>query len=133
MTGLAQAEVMAFAPVGDVARACGFYERVLGATTQGADDYGAMLTLHGTRLRLARVEGEERPPYTVLGFMVPAMAEAVRAIAAEGVTFSRFDGLVQDELGVWVAPSGDLVAWFGDSEGNTLSLTQEGLSASISE
>jgi predicted enzyme related to lactoylglutathione lyase len=131
MTGLAQAEVMAFVPLSDVARACAFYERVLGATDQEADDYGAKLTLHGTRLRLARVDGDERPPDTVLGFMVPAMADAVRAIAARGVTFTRFDGMVQDELGVWVAPSGDLVAWFGDSEGNTLSLTQEGLSASI--
>jgi hypothetical protein len=29
----------------------------------------------------------------------------------------------QDGDGVWTAPGGDTVAWFGDHDGNVLSLT----------
>ena len=38
--------------------------------------------------------------------------------------FARFDGMQQDELGVWNAPGGTHVAWFKDPDGNVLSLTQ---------
>jgi len=41
-----------------------------------------------------------------------------------GVHFERFEGVAQDESGVWTAPSGAKVAWFKDPDGNILSLTQ---------
>lgn len=34
------------------------------------------------------------------------------------------DGMGQDAHGVWTTPNGDRVAWFGDPDGNVLSLTQ---------
>jgi catechol 2,3-dioxygenase-like lactoylglutathione lyase family enzyme len=123
---LEPAEVMAFVPVREVARAASFYADVLGCAVGNVDDFGAMLTFGPTRLRLARVDDTEPPPYTALGFVVPAIAEAVRTLRAAGVEFRHYEGMGQDELGIWVAPSGDQVAWFADSEGNTLSLTQEG-------
>jgi catechol 2,3-dioxygenase-like lactoylglutathione lyase family enzyme len=121
---LEQAELMAFVPVRDVARARAFYEGVLGCAVLAADDYGCQLGWQGRPMRLAVVEGE-LPAFTVLGWMVPSMEEAVRSLAgAAGVEFTRYEGMGQDDLGVWTAPSGDRVAWFADSEGNTLSLTQ---------
>ena len=42
---------------------------------------------------------------------------------AKGVRFTRYDGMGQDEAGIWTTPSGDRVAWFTDPDGNTLSLT----------
>jgi len=45
-------------------------------------------------------------------------------LGAKGVKFEIFDGMGQDELGVWSAPSGAKVAWFKDPDGNILSLTQ---------
>jgi catechol 2,3-dioxygenase-like lactoylglutathione lyase family enzyme len=42
------------------------------------------------------------------------------------VTFTRYEGMGQDDDGVWTAPSGDRLAWFTDPDGNTLSLTQFG-------
>jgi hypothetical protein len=39
------------------------------------------------------------------------------------VEFARYDGMTQDDLGIWTTPGGDLVAWFKDPDGNTLSLT----------
>jgi hypothetical protein len=84
-----------------------------------------MLNSNGTTLRLARVEGYERPPFTVVGWGVPAIEETVRAMVAAGVVMHRYDGMAQDELGIWTAPTGDRVAWFPDTEGNTLSVTEE--------
>jgi hypothetical protein len=60
----------------------------------------------------------------VLGWEVGDIVQTVDALVAAGVTMQRYDGMAQDERGIWTAPSGDLVAWFGDSEGNNLPLTQ---------
>jgi len=45
-------------------------------------------------------------------------------LAASGVSFNRYEGMDQGANGVWSSPNGDLVAWFVDPDGNTLSLTQ---------
>ena len=43
----------------------------------------------------------------------------------KGIAFNRYDGLAQDEFGIWTAPGGAAkVAWFSDPDGNVLSLTQ---------
>jgi catechol 2,3-dioxygenase-like lactoylglutathione lyase family enzyme len=123
---LASAELVGFVPVSDMARARAFYEGVLGCVLVDGDDYGCELTSNGRPVRLARVETEARPPYTVLGWAVPDLAGAVRALTGSGVTFTRYEGMGQDDLGIWTAPSGDRVAWFSDSEGNALSLSQAG-------
>ena len=60
----------------------------------------------------------------MLGWTVGDIAGTVRELAGRGVDFERFDGVEQDELGIWSAPGGSFVAWFKDPDGNTLSLTQ---------
>jgi hypothetical protein len=40
------------------------------------------------------------------------------------VRVERFDGMPQDDSGVWTSPNGAQVAWFKDPDGNLLSLTQ---------
>ncbi len=69
------------------------------------------------------VDHLEPPGYTVLGWLVDDIAASARELAALGVELTRYDGMGQDELGVWTAPGGDQVAWFRDPDGNTLSLT----------
>jgi predicted enzyme related to lactoylglutathione lyase len=122
---LGRADLVAFIPVTDLGRARAFYEEVLGLSVQSGDDYGCVLRANGTLLRLAQVGEYERPAHTVLGWEVPDVRETVTGLTDRGVAVHRYDGMGQDDLGVWAAPSGDLVAWFPDSEGNTLSLTQE--------
>jgi len=51
-------------------------------------------------------------------------ASARAELVARGVVFERFEGLDQDDSGVWVAPSGARIAWFKDPDGNLLSLTE---------
>ena len=79
------ADLMAFVPVIDVARARAFYEGNLGLTVRSGDDYGCMLESRGTILRFARVEEFERPPHTILGWSVRTIAEAVVSLSGSGV------------------------------------------------
>jgi hypothetical protein len=62
-------------------------------------------------------------PFTVAGWQVPDIDATVSALAGRGVEFNRYDGMAQDDLGIWTAPGGDRIAWFKDPDGNTLSLT----------
>jgi len=75
-------------------------------------------------LRVAIVNTLQPAGYTVLGWIVPDIAKAVRALVKRGVEFRRYEGMQQDDLGIWSSPSGARVAWFTDPEGNTLSLTE---------
>jgi hypothetical protein len=62
--------------------------------------------------------------HTVLGWEVRDISAEAKGLTKRGVRFERFDGLAQDEQGIWTSPSGAKVAWFKDPDGNTLSLTQ---------
>jgi hypothetical protein len=55
---------------------------------------------------------------------VDDIGASVAALTERGVSFLRFDGMDQDELGVWTTPSQAKVAWFNDPDGNVLSLTE---------
>jgi predicted enzyme related to lactoylglutathione lyase len=81
---------------------------------------------NGTMLRVTAVPEVAQAGYTVLGWRVRDIAASVRDLAASGVTFLRYDGMSQDQDGIWTAPSGARVAWFADPDGNTVSLTQGG-------
>jgi hypothetical protein len=45
-------------------------------------------------------------------------------LSAPGVQFTRYQGMGQDDRGVWTAAGGAKIAWFLDPDGNNLSLTQ---------
>ena len=123
---LATSDLIAFAPTTDLARARSFYETVLGLPVVSENAYACVLDAHGTMLRLTAVPEVAHPGYTVLGWLVTDIAETVARLADLGVRFARYDGMEQDAQGVWTTPSGDRVAWFGDPDGNVLSLTQLG-------
>jgi len=117
------ARLVAFAASTDLARSRAFYEGVLGLAVVSADPYACEFDCAGTTLRVNQVEQVAAAVYTVLGWEVPDIAAAVTDLAERGVTFSRFAGMDQDDLGVWTAPGGAQVAWFADPDGNTLSLS----------
>ena len=61
---------------------------------------------------------------TVLGWQVPEIAATVESLGQAGVRFERYEGMNQDELGIWTVPGGSThVAWFKDPDGNVLSIT----------
>ena len=122
--GLAGADLMAFAATTDLAAARAFYERALGLPMTGQSPIACTFDAGGTTLRVVLVEKPTIAPYTVLGWTVGDIGGTVRELTGRGVDFERFEGVEQDELGIWDAPGGSRVAWFKDPDGNTLSLTQ---------
>ena len=117
-------DVIAFAASADLRQARAFYEQVLGLRLIEQNDFACVFDGNGTMLRVTAVAEVARPGYTVLGWRVADIAATVRGLTERGVLFLRYDGMGQDEDGVWTTPGGDKVAWFADPDGNTLSLTQ---------
>jgi predicted enzyme related to lactoylglutathione lyase len=58
------------------------------------------------------------------GFAVDDIDAAVDALVQRGVSFERYEGMEQDEMGVMRA-GGPYIAWFTDPAGNVLSILQE--------
>ena len=63
---------------------------------------------------------------SVLGWNVRDIVATVQSMRARGVVFTVYEGLGQDELGIWTAPDGQAkVAWFADpDDGNVLSVSR---------
>jgi catechol 2,3-dioxygenase-like lactoylglutathione lyase family enzyme len=101
-----------------------FYEGKLGLKFLTDDGFALVFDIAGIMLRIARVKDFTPFPFTVLGWEVKAIESSVSELSAKGVSFERFPGLPQDELGIWSAPGGAKVAWFKDPDGNILSLSQ---------
>ena len=120
---LAGAPLMAFVPVRDLAAARSFYGETLGLRVTDENPFAVVLDAGGTQLRLTEVGDLQPQAFTIAGWQVPDIGAAVDALVGRGVTFTRYDGMEQDERGIWTTPGGDRVAWFKDPDGNTLSLT----------
>jgi catechol 2,3-dioxygenase-like lactoylglutathione lyase family enzyme len=120
-----QGDPVAFVYVADRGRAVAWYRDVLGCELRGSDDFGDFFRLGGALLRMTALPEWSPTPHPVLGWNVPDIAGVVKTLRAQGVRFSIYAGMGQDELGIWTAPDGNAkVAWFTDSEGNVLSLSQ---------
>jgi catechol 2,3-dioxygenase-like lactoylglutathione lyase family enzyme len=120
---LANDRHVCFIPAADLDRAQAFYERI-GLDFLHDDGFARVFRLGETTLRLSPVESLAPQPFTVLGWVVADIADAIGRLRHLGVEPERFGFVPQDDSGVWVTPSGARVAWFKDSEGNLLSLTQ---------
>ncbi len=117
------APLIAFIPVSDLARARTFYESTLGLSVREESPYALVLDAMGTMLRLTPVSELRVQPYTIAGWQVPDVGTVIDYLSALGVAFIRYEGMDQDDRGIWTTPGGDQVAWFRDPDGNTLSLT----------
>ena len=117
-------KLMAFVGVRDAARAKAFYKDTLGLTLIAEDGFALAFEVRGVRLRVTLVKEVQPHPYTALGWDVPDIIESARALEAAGVKLNRYEGLGQDELGIWTAPGGAKIAWFQDPDANILSIAQ---------
>jgi catechol 2,3-dioxygenase-like lactoylglutathione lyase family enzyme len=122
---LANADLVAFVATRDLDAAGAFYGTTLRLPLLDANGYARVYDAHGTQLRVTLVQSRADAPYTVLGWRVEDIVGAIAELQADGVRFTRYDGIDQDDNGVWVTPDGTRVAWFSDPDGNTLSLQQE--------
>ena len=108
----------------DRTRAAPFYRDTLGLVMTGEDDFAAVFDVGGIALRVSTVADFTAHEHTILGFKVPDVAIAVRALREKGVTFNIYKAFNQDELGILTVPRTAVrVAWFKDPDGNVLSVT----------
>jgi catechol 2,3-dioxygenase-like lactoylglutathione lyase family enzyme len=121
---LAGVDLVAFVSTADAARAERFYGQILELPLVSRTPFALVFDAHGTTLRVAIVDRVLPAPYTVLGWVVVDIVRAVERLSSRGVEFLGYDGLTQDERGIWISPGGARIAWFRDPDGNVLSLTQ---------
>jgi catechol 2,3-dioxygenase-like lactoylglutathione lyase family enzyme len=122
---LGSSDVVAFVGTADAVHAKHFYGDVLGLPLESETEFAVVFKTPSARLRVTLVERVQPAPYTVLGWGVEDIAETIGVLGERGVKFARFDGVEQDELGIWKSPGGAQVAWFKDPDGNLLSITQD--------
>ncbi|WP_433204832.1 VOC family protein [Dactylosporangium sp. CS-047395] len=121
---LADAAAIAFVPSTDLDRSRAFYGSVLGLPLVEQTPFACVFRAGPTMLRVTKVEQLSAQPFTVLGWSVPDLRATLAGLVAAGVTVTRYEGMPQDDQGVWATPGGDLICWFPDPDGNNLSLTQ---------
>ncbi len=119
---LGSEQLVAFVPITVAERAKAFYVDTLGLTLVEDTPFALVLRAGQVTVRATLVEELVPQPFTVLGWEVDDVMGTARRLAGAGVEFQRYDGMEQDDLGIWTAPGGTLVAWFRDPDGNTLSL-----------
>lgn len=124
---LSSCRLIGFVGVRNSAAAKAFYAGKLGLPLVSEDGFALVFDAAGTMLRVTTVQEVVPAPYTVLGWEVPDIQAAAKALSASGIEFLRFPGMDQSDLGVWTAPGGGAhVAWFKDPDGNLLSISQHG-------
>jgi catechol 2,3-dioxygenase-like lactoylglutathione lyase family enzyme len=114
-----------FVNVTDRERALEFYCGTLGLSIRGTDAFGDFIDLGGGLLRMTAMPDHKPSPHPVLGWNVDDMKATAAALRARGIAFTVYEGMGQDDLGIWTSPDGATkVAWFADPDGNVLSLSQ---------
>ena len=121
---LGDCDLVAFVSTADPGRAAAFYGDVLGLELVSESPFALVYNAHGTMLRVTTVERHKPASQTVLGWAVTDIDAAVVALSAAGVALIQYEGMDQDDTGIWRSPSGARIGWFTDPDGNVLSVTQ---------
>jgi len=121
---LNKSDLIAFAATSNAAKSHRFYEQTLGLKFVSSDRFALVFNVNGTMLRIQKVDQVNPHGYTVLGWKVTDIKKEVTTLAQRGVKFARYEGMHQDENGIWTAPGKAKIAWFTDPDGNILSLTE---------
>ena len=121
---LERSALIGFVGVSDLDTARQFYGETLGLPIIEESPFALVASANGTMLRLTAVEQPVTAPYTILGWRVADITSMIDQLTARGVHFTQYEGMGQDERGVWTAPGGAKIAWFLDPDGNNLSLTE---------
>ena len=117
-------KLKAFIPTIEPDKARNFYMNVLGLKLVSEDHYGMEFYTNGALLRVTTVNKLTPQPFTVLGWDVEDLPTMIATLVKSGINFEKYNYIEQDNYGIWTAPGGVKVAWFKDTDGNLLSLTE---------
>lgn len=122
---LKTAKPTVFLATSDAESARNFYEGKLGLSLTSDDAFALVYQLTGTELRLSKVPNHTPLPFTVLDWQVPDIMAAHGTLSERGVEFAIFEGMGQDDNGIWASPDGGArILWFKDPDGNVLSVSE---------
>ena len=122
---LKTAKTTIFLATSDAELARNFYEETLGLTLASDDAFALVYQLAGSELRLSKVPSFTPLPFTVLDWQIPDIEAAHKELSERGVEITIFDGMGQDEKGIWASPDGGArILWFKDPDGNVLSVSE---------
>ncbi len=121
---LQNSEVVAFVATAQPEKARAFYCDVLGLCFEEDTPFALVVRAPNATVRIQKVSSFNPLPFTVMGWKVADLRATALWLRERGVPLECFAGLSQDELGIWISPSGAKIGWFKDPDGNVLSLTQ---------
>jgi len=102
-----------------------FYEDILGLHFIEDSEYALVFKLKDAELRISKVPAFTPFAFTVLDWQVDDFRAVYDNLKTKGVRFEIFEGMGQDEDGVWTVPGdGTQIAWFKDPDGNVLSISK---------
>jgi catechol 2,3-dioxygenase-like lactoylglutathione lyase family enzyme len=125
---LADAPISASIPAHDIDRAKRWYEEKLGLTpTMDLGAGGLLYTTGNTNFVMYQTPSAGTGKHTLAAWVVPDIDKEMADLRARGVEFEDYamgDQGPTTEKGVARDASGGAAAWFTDSEGNILAVTQ---------
>ena len=125
---LSDAPLIASLPAHDIERAKRWYSEKLGLTPiMDLGDAGQLYRTGGISWIIYQTPSAGTGKHTLGGWVVSDVEASMRELRASGVTFEDYamgDAGPTTENGIARDPAGGAVAWFTDSEGNVLALTQ---------
>ena len=123
VTNLREAKLIATIPVRDLERARAFYQDILGFEHIATSDAGVLCRAGDGQVLLYSSTGVA-PEHTLAGFEVEALEPIIASLKALDVHFEDYvlPGLRTVDHIAWIGP--ERAAWFRDSEGNILSVSE---------
>ena len=111
-------------PQRDIARAKAFYVEKVGLTVEFENDGGVLLNAGGGTQLFIYPFGKPTAQNTVAGFQVSDIEAVVNKLRSKGVSFEEYDLPGLKTVNGIAETNGIKGAFFKDSEGNILGLTQ---------
>ena len=125
---LSNARLVANIPAQDIERAMRWYQEKLGLRpTMDLGVAGQLYQSGGVYWLIYQTTAAGTGKHTVASWVVPSIDDAMSDMRSKGVVFEDYDMGEQGpttENGVARGPDGGASAWFTDSEGNILALTE---------
>jgi catechol 2,3-dioxygenase-like lactoylglutathione lyase family enzyme len=120
---LASGKMVGFIPTKDYEKARAFYEGKLGFEFVSLDQFALVLSIGGHKIRISKIPNFTPLQGTILGWEVQDIEAVARWLRDNGVAPEKFPFVQDQDLGIWIAPTGDKIAWFKDPDGNILSVS----------
>lgn len=121
---LQDAKLIGFLATANPEAARQFYADILGLRLLGESEHGLAFMSGDQMLRVQKVGRFIPHQFTAAGWAVTDLPATLASLKGAGVETIIYDGLEQDEQGIWSPAPGVKIAWFRDPDGNTLSLTE---------